>query len=212
MTGWSDRRRPGCGDDRPTVTARGGIPRGRIALGVARRPLLVGPEDLAGRPDPVLRGPRLQRRTHNGPLRVLRGLAGFTVPFAVCLILFTVNLADLKKTGGPLLAGLRDRVRRDHDRGALGRRLLVDPQLARVLGDETWKLAGPFAGTYTGGSLNFFALWDGLEIGNPGPLRGGERGGQPDAVSAVCRVGADPWLARPILPGRGAVGDDRRDR
>jgi uncharacterized membrane protein len=36
-----------------------------------------------------------------------------------------------------------------------------------VLGDEAWKLAGPFTGTYTGGSLNFFAMWEGLEIGNP---------------------------------------------
>lgn len=94
------------------------------------------------------------------------GVAGFTVPFAVCLILFTVNLADLKRTGGPLLAAFAIACIGTMI-GVLSAGLLVNSQLARVLGDETWKLAGPFTGTYTGGSLNFFALWDGLEIGNP---------------------------------------------
>jgi len=94
------------------------------------------------------------------------GLAGFTVPFAVCLILFTVNLGDLKRTGGTLLAAFAIACIGTII-GVLTAGLLVDSQLARVLGDETWKLAGPFTGTYTGGSLNFFALWDGLEIGNP---------------------------------------------
>ncbi|MCP4659555.1 MAG: DUF819 family protein [bacterium] len=93
-------------------------------------------------------------------------LAGFTVPFAVCLILFTVNLRDLKRTGGPLLAAfvvacLGTVI------GVLTAGLLLNPQLAEVLGNDTWKLAGPFTGTYTGGSLNFFAMWNGLEIGNP---------------------------------------------
>jgi uncharacterized membrane protein len=94
------------------------------------------------------------------------GLASFTVPFAVCLILFTVNLVDLKKTGGPLLAAFAIACIGTMI-GVLTAGLLVNSQLARVLGDETWKLAGPFTGTYTGGSLNFFALWDGLEIGHP---------------------------------------------
>lgn len=94
------------------------------------------------------------------------GLASFTVPFAVCLILFTVNLGDLKRTGGPLLAAFAIACIGTII-GVLSAGLLVNSQLARVLGDETWKLAGPFTGTYTGGSLNFFALWDGLEIGNP---------------------------------------------
>jgi uncharacterized membrane protein len=94
------------------------------------------------------------------------GLASFTVPFAVCLILFTVNLADLKKTGGPLLAAFAIACLGTVI-GVLTAGVLVNSQLALVLETETWKLAGPFTGTYTGGSLNFFALWDGLEIGNP---------------------------------------------
>jgi uncharacterized membrane protein len=93
-------------------------------------------------------------------------LAGFTVPFAVCLILFTVNLADLKRTGGPLLAAFAVACFGTMI-GVLTAGFLVNPQLEQVMGDETWKLAGPFTGTYTGGSLNFFAMWEGLEIGNP---------------------------------------------
>jgi uncharacterized membrane protein len=93
-------------------------------------------------------------------------LAGFCVPFAVCLILFTVNLEDLKHTGKALMAAFGVACVGTVI-GVLTAGLLLDSRLALVLGEETWKLAGPFTGTYTGGSLNFFAMWEGLEIGNP---------------------------------------------
>ena len=93
-------------------------------------------------------------------------LAGFTVPFAVCLILFTVNLADLRRSGGPLLAAFAVACIGTVI-GVLTAGLLLSSPLAEILGGDSWKLAGPFTGTYTGGSLNFFAMWDGLEIGNP---------------------------------------------
>jgi uncharacterized membrane protein len=93
-------------------------------------------------------------------------LVDFTVPFAVCLILFTVNLADLRRAGGPLLAAFAVACIGTVI-GVLVAGLLLDPQLGEILGRQTWKLAGPFTGTYTGGSLNFFAMWEGLEIGNP---------------------------------------------
>jgi uncharacterized membrane protein len=93
-------------------------------------------------------------------------LADFTVPFAVCLILFTVNLADLKRASGPLLAAFAIACVGTVV-GALVAGLLLNPQLVEILGGDAWKLAGPFTGTYTGGSLNFFAMWNGLEIGNP---------------------------------------------
>lgn len=94
------------------------------------------------------------------------GLAGFTVPFAVCLILFTVNLTDLKRAGGPLLAAFSVACV-GTVAGALVAGLLLNSQLMEIVGSDAWKLAGPFTGTYTGGSLNFFAMWNGLEIGNP---------------------------------------------
>jgi uncharacterized membrane protein len=93
-------------------------------------------------------------------------LTGFCVPFAVCLILFTVNLEDIKRTGKALLAAFVVACAGTVI-GVLSAGLLLDSWLAQVVGEETWKLAGPFTGTYTGGSLNFFALWEGLGIGNP---------------------------------------------
>lgn len=93
-------------------------------------------------------------------------LTDFTVPFAVCLILFTVNLGDLRRTGKALLAAFAVACAGTVI-GALTAGLLLDSRLAKVLGDEAWKLAGPFTGTYTGGSLNFFAIWEGLDVGNP---------------------------------------------
>ncbi len=93
-------------------------------------------------------------------------LAGFTVPFAVCLILFTVNLKDLRRFGVTLLAAFGVACIGTII-GVVTAGLLLNSELVKVLGTESWKLAGPFVGTYTGGSLNFFAMWDGLEIGHP---------------------------------------------
>jgi uncharacterized membrane protein len=93
-------------------------------------------------------------------------VAGFTVPFAVCLILFTVNLDDVRRTGRQLLAAFAVACAGTLI-GALTAGLLLESQLAVILGRDTWKLAGPFTATYTGGSLNFFAMWEGLDIGNP---------------------------------------------
>jgi uncharacterized membrane protein len=45
--------------------------------------------------------------------------------------------------------------------------LSLEPFLARILEADSWKLAGPYTGTFIGGSLNFLALWQGLEIGTP---------------------------------------------
>jgi len=93
-------------------------------------------------------------------------LTGFTVPFAVCRILFTVNLGDIKRSGGPLLVAFALACIGTVF-SALTASLLLNPELVKILGANSWKIVGPFTGTYTGGSLNFFALWDGLEVGNP---------------------------------------------
>jgi uncharacterized membrane protein len=91
---------------------------------------------------------------------------GFAVPFAVCVILFTVRLSDIRDAGMPMLvafvlAAIGTVL------GVVVASLALDPLLAKVLADESWKIAGPYTGTYIGGSLNFFALWSGLEIGRP---------------------------------------------
>ncbi|MEN8163453.1 MAG: DUF819 family protein [Acidobacteriota bacterium] len=123
-------------------------------------------------------------------------VADFTVPFAVCVILFTVKLADLRRFGGPLLAAfglacLATII------GVLLAGFLLESELAKVLGADSWKLAGPFTGTYTGGSLNFFAMWKGLEIGNPDLFA---------AANAVDNITVFPlfmtWVLVPGLLGR----------
>jgi uncharacterized membrane protein len=51
--------------------------------------------------------------------------------------------------------------------GVIAASLALDPLLSKVLAEDSWKIAGPYTGTYIGGSMNFFALWTGLEIGRP---------------------------------------------
>lgn len=91
---------------------------------------------------------------------------GFAVPFAVCLVLFKVKLSEFKYTGLAMfvafaVASMGTLV------GVVLATISLNPLLERLIGPDGWKLAGPFAGTYIGGSLNFFALWEGLDIGNP---------------------------------------------
>jgi uncharacterized membrane protein len=94
------------------------------------------------------------------------GITSLTVPFAVCLILFTVNLSDVRKAGKAMIVAFVV-ASIGTVAGVLAAGLALDPLLQGILGEESWKLAGPYTGTYIGGSLNFFALWEGLEIGDP---------------------------------------------
>ena len=96
-------------------------------------------------------------------------LAGLTVPFAVCLLLFQVKLSDLKKAGIPMLVAFAVACV-GTIAGVLLAGMLLNPFLVDVMGQNSWKIAGPFTGTYIGGSLNFFAVWDGLKIGQPSLL------------------------------------------
>lgn len=94
------------------------------------------------------------------------GVTGFCVPFAVCLVLFGVRLGELRALGKTMaaafvVASLASVV------GVLCASLCLAGPLEQGIGAENWKLAGPYAGTYVGGSLNFFALWEGLKIENP---------------------------------------------
>ena len=91
---------------------------------------------------------------------------GFAVPFAVCVILFTVRLSDIRDAGMPMLAAFV-LAAIGTVLGVLIASLTLEPLLTPVLGEDSWKLAGPYTGTYIGGSLNFFALWTGLDIGQP---------------------------------------------
>jgi len=91
---------------------------------------------------------------------------GFAVPFAVCVILFTVRLSDIRDAGLPMLAAFV-LAAIGTVLGVIIASLALDPLLSKVLAEESWKIAGPYTGTYIGGSLNFFALWTGLDMGQP---------------------------------------------
>ena len=93
-------------------------------------------------------------------------LSGYAVPFAVCQILLHIRFSEIKKTGWPVLkafaiAGLGSMA------GCLIAGVLLNARLNEILAGQGWKLAGPYIGTYIGGSLNFFSLWSGLEIDSP---------------------------------------------
>ena len=51
--------------------------------------------------------------------------------------------------------------------GCLLAGILLSEKLNEILAGQGWKLAGPYIGTYIGGSLNFFSMWSGLEIDSP---------------------------------------------
>ena len=94
---------------------------------------------------------------HQSP--VYRGIEGPVTSLAIVYLLLGVGLGDLKDAGPQMLVlfvvacvGT-----------ALGT-LAGAFMFAGDLGLETWKLAGTFTGTYTGGSLNFAAVGRGLEL------------------------------------------------
>lgn len=89
----------------------------------------------------------------------MESLSGYAIPYAIVLFVLSTRFAELKKAGprmvfGFLLAGFGTFV------GAVTASLLF----AGVLGPETWKLGGTFAGAFFGGGLNFAAVGQGLEM------------------------------------------------
>ncbi|MCH7775925.1 MAG: DUF819 family protein [Gemmatimonadetes bacterium] len=80
-------------------------------------------------------------------------LMGTGVNIAIALILLSVDLGSVLRAGSGMLAAFGI--------GALGTAvgaITGGLLLSGVVGPETWKLAGQFTGTYTGGGANFAAL------------------------------------------------------
>ena len=89
----------------------------------------------------------------------LGSVSRYAIPYAIVLFVLSTRLADLRRAGPRMvigfgLAGFATFC------GALGASLLF----AGVLGPETWKLGGTFAGAFWGGGLNFAAVGQGLEM------------------------------------------------
>lgn len=90
---------------------------------------------------------------------VYQAIEGPVLSLAIVFLLFSVNLADLKQAGPAMLAVFSLACVATMA-GAFTGSLIF----GRALGEETWKLAGVFTGTYTGGSLNFAAVARGLGL------------------------------------------------
>jgi uncharacterized membrane protein len=88
-----------------------------------------------------------------GDSLVYKFLSSSGVSAAVVLILLSVDVRSVKKAGPVMLKAFLI--------GAVGTALgsmTMALLLHRLIGPETWKLAGQFTGTYTGGGMNFAAL------------------------------------------------------
>jgi uncharacterized membrane protein len=124
-------------------------------------------------------------------------LMGTGVNLAIALILLSVDLGSVLKAGSGMLAAFGI--------GALGTAvgaITGGLLLSGFVGPETWKLAGQFTGTYTGGGANFAALGRAFET-------------SADLFSAataadviVTAVWMAACLAVPVLLGRPKQGQE----
>jgi uncharacterized membrane protein len=88
--------------------------------------------------------------------------------------------------------------------GVLVAGVALDPFLGNILGDDAWQIAGPYTGTFIGGSVNFFGLWQGLEIGRPDLLAAANA---VDNLSLIVLIAV--WLTVPAFLGKRFVVADR---
>lgn len=107
-------------------------------------------------------------------------IEGPVLSLAIVFLLFSVSLADLRQAGPQMLGAFA--------LGAAGTAVaafLGAWAFAPALASDTWKLAGAFTGTYTGGSLNFAAVGRALGLG----------GSTFAAASAADNVTTTVWMA-----------------
>ena len=86
-------------------------------------------------------------------------VGGVVTSLAIAWLLLAVNLRDLRKAGGRMLAAFGVAVLGTAAGAFLGALLF-----AGAFGEATWRLAGTLTGTYSGGGLNFVAVGRGLEL------------------------------------------------
>ena len=111
-------------------------------------------------------------------------IAGPVTLLAIAWLLLAVNLSDLKRAG-PRMVGAFGLAALGTALGAFVGAFVF----AGFLGENTWKLAGTLTGTYSGGSLNFVAVGNG--VGLPASLFAGATAA--DATTTAI------WLAATLL-------------
>jgi uncharacterized membrane protein len=122
-------------------------------------------------------------------------IEGPVISLAIVYLLLSVRLADLKHAG-PMMLALFVVASAGTALGAVTGGLLFSGSI----GPTTWKLAGAFTGTYTGGSLNFAAVGRGLEL----PASTFAAAAAADAVTTGIWLGV--VLVAPVLLARLAPG------
>lgn len=125
-------------------------------------------------------------------------LAGPAVSAGIILILLTVDIRSVAKAGPRMLAAFVI--------GGVGSALgasVAALVLADAIGPETWKLAGQYTATYTGGGVNFAAVGAALDTSGELFAAGIAADVTMTAIwMAIC-------LTVPILFSRGGVDEDR---
>lgn len=123
-------------------------------------------------------------------------LMGTGVNVGIALILLSVDLRTIVQAGPRMLAAFGI--------GAVGTAagaITGGLLLSGLVGPETWKLAGQFTGTYTGGGVNFAAI--GRELGTSSDLFA--------AATAADVIVTAAWMAAclavPVLLGRPRASD-----
>lgn len=115
---------------------------------------------------------------------VYDGIAGPVTSLAIAWLLLSVNLSDVKKAG-PRMFGAFGLGLAGTALGAfVGAVVLASP-----LGENGWRLAGVFTGTYTGGSVNFVSV--GRGVGLPDSIWAG--------ATAADALTTGIWMAATLL-------------
>jgi uncharacterized membrane protein len=132
-------------------------------------------------------------------------IAGPVTSLAIAWLLLSVNLGDLRRAG-PRMLGAFGLAMLGTALGALVGALAF----ADEIGANTWRLAGVFTGTYSGGSVNFVSV--GRGVGLPDSLWAGATAA--DAMTTGIWMAATLilplWLVRffPPIPDSVAVHDE----
>lgn len=127
-------------------------------------------------------------------------LASTGVSLAVALILLNVDIASVRDAGPRMLGAFVIGA----VASAVGA-IIGFLAVGRAVGPEAWKLAGQFAGTYTGGGMNFAALGRALDTSSDLFTAGIA------ADVALTAVWMAACLIAPLLMGRrGGAGDATR--
>lgn len=128
-------------------------------------------------------------------------LVGPGVSAAIVLILLSVDIRSVRKAGPVMLKAFGI--------GAVGTAIgstIMALLLYSRIGPETWKLAGQFTGTYTGGGLNFAAV--GQAVGTSSNLF--TAGIAADVI--VTAIWLMVCLLAPVILGKKMTRDARKDQ